>query len=90
MSFIPFHKTNVNSKSLIDFNKLIKSGWITFGKISLKFEQKLKKFVNSKYVSLVSSNTAGLHLSLLASGIKKDDYVIFFKWLVAFFFINNR
>ena len=41
-----------------------------------KFEDEFKKFTNSKYCLTVSSCTAGLHLSCIATGFKKGDEII--------------
>ena len=40
------------------------------------FEEQVKKFTKSKYAISVSSCTAGLHLSCLASDFKAGDEVI--------------
>ena len=56
--------------------KVLKSGSITQGPKIVEFEKKISKFVKSKYAVAVSSCTAGLHLSLLATGIKDKKKVI--------------
>ena len=53
-----------------------KSGWLTHGKYTTLFEKEFKKFTKSKYAISVSSCTAGLHLSCLASGFKEGDEII--------------
>ena len=57
-------------------NKSIKSGWLTHGKYATEFEKELCHFTKAKYAVLVSSCTAGIHLSCLAAGFKKGDEVI--------------
>lgn len=55
----------------------LKSGWISSsGKYLELFAQQLSKLTNCKYINLVNSGTAALHLALLALDIKKDDEVI--------------
>ena len=44
--------------------------------VEADFEIKIKDFTKSKYALAVSSCTAGLHLSCLASNFKKGDEVI--------------
>jgi perosamine synthetase len=73
---IKFSKSNINQKGLSLVNKVIKSGWLTHGKYTDLFEKEIKKYTGSKYAILVSSCTAGLHLSCLAAGFKKGDEVI--------------
>lgn len=73
---IKFSKPNIFSDDLNLVKKTIKSGWLTHGINTLKFEEKFKKFTSSKYSVTVSSCTAALHLSCLALGLKKGDEVI--------------
>ena len=73
---IPFSKKNIINKDLFHINKILKSGWLTHGKYTTFFEKEFKKFTKSKYAISVSSCTAGLHLSCLASGFKKGDEII--------------
>ena len=76
MKEIKFSKINISNNDISLVGKIIKSGWLTHGKYTKKFEDQFKKFTKSKYAVSVSSCTAGLHLSCLASGFKKGDEVI--------------
>ena len=76
MKEIKFSKINVSQKDINLVGKIIKSGWLTHGKFTKRFEDEFKKFTKSKYSVSVSSCTAGLHLSCLASGFKKGDEII--------------
>ncbi|MDB9792890.1 DegT/DnrJ/EryC1/StrS family aminotransferase, partial [Candidatus Pelagibacter sp.] len=67
---------NILQKDINLVGKIIKSGWLTHGKYTKIFEDEFKKYTKSKYAVSVSSCTAGLHLSCLASGFKKGDEVI--------------
>ena len=73
---IKFSIPNIFNKDLNLVKKIIKSGWLTHGKYTSLFEDEFKKFTNTKYCTTVSSCTAGLHLSCIASGFKKGDEVI--------------
>ena len=73
---IKFSKANINQKLVCDVTNVIKSGWLTHGKFTERFENEIKKFTGSKYCTLVSSCTAALHLSCLALNLKKNDEVI--------------
>ena len=68
---IKFSKANINQKLVSDVTNVIKSGWLTHGKFTERFENEIKKFTGSKYCTLVSSCTAALHLSCLALNLKK-------------------
>jgi len=76
MKKIKFSKTNISQKDINLVGKIIKSGWLTHGKFTTDFENEFKKYTNSSYAISVSSCTAGLHLSCLASGFKNGDEVI--------------
>ena len=76
MKEIKFSKLNINNNDLNLVKKIIKSGWLTHGKYTSLFEEGFKKYTKSKYAISVSSCTAGLHLSCLASNFKKGDEVI--------------
>ena len=56
--------------------KVIKSGQLSLGKETEKFEQEMADYVGAKYAVAVSSGTAGLHLAVIASDIKENGEVI--------------
>jgi len=76
MKEIKFSKTNITKKDIYLVGKIIKSGWLTHGKYTALFEEQVSKYTKAKYAISVSSCTAGLHISCLASGFKKNDEVI--------------
>lgn len=55
---------------------VLKSGQLSLGKQTEKFEQELAHFVGAKYAAATSSGTTALHLAVIASGIKPGDEVI--------------
>lgn len=54
----------------------LRSNWITTGPKTQKFTQQFRKYIGSQHAVAVNSCTAGLHLSLIASGIQRGDEVI--------------
>ena len=73
---IPFHRPNTPESLDEIYSDSIRNGWLTTGGIVKNFEEQLKVYFNSKYVVLLNSCTAGLHLSLLAKGLSKGDEFI--------------
>ena len=73
---IKFSKANISKKLTDDVDSVLRSGWLTHGKFTEKFENEIKKFTGAKYCTLVSSCTAALHISCLALKLKKGDEVI--------------
>ncbi len=76
MKKIKFSKSNIEEHHITKVNNILKSGWLTHGKYTKLFEDKFKNFTKSKYAITVSSCTAALHLSCIASGFKKGDEII--------------
>jgi perosamine synthetase len=74
--FIPFHIPTVGKKEIQTVTKALKDGWITTGPTSLKFEQVVGEYLGAKHAVALNSGTAGLHLALVALGIKPGDEVI--------------
>ena len=58
------------------YRYLRSGGFMTEHKVTEEFERILAKFLNVPYVSCVPNGTTALYLSLLASGIGRNDEVI--------------
>jgi len=56
--------------------QVLKSGQLSLGQQTEKFEQEMARFVGAKYAAATSSGTTALHLAVIASGVKPDDEVI--------------
>ncbi len=56
--------------------EVLRSGVLSIGPKIQAFEKKFAQFTGTKYACAVSSGTAGLHLALIAAGIKEGDEVI--------------
>lgn len=54
----------------------LRSGQLSIGPFVERFEKAFAKKMGVKYACAVSSGTAGLHLALIAAGIKEGDEVI--------------
>ena len=73
---IKFSKSEIDNKDIKKVSEVLKSGWLTHGKYSKTFEEQIKKFTGSKYCTLVSNCTAGLHISCIAANFKKGDEIL--------------
>ena len=65
--------SNLDKKAVL---RSLNGKLLTNGPKLAEFEKKFSKFVNSRYAVGVSNATAGLHLSLRALGVGKNDEVI--------------
>ena len=57
-------------------SQAIRSGWVTQGPRVKEFENQFASYVGAPYACAVSSCTTGLHLALLAVGVKPGDVVM--------------
>ena len=76
MSFIPYALPLTGEEEIAEVIDTIKSGWLTTGPKTKRFEQDFSEFVGAKYALAVNSATAGLHLGLEALGVGPGDKVI--------------
>ncbi len=74
--FLLWHRPFFGEEEEKEIIDTLRSGWITTGPKTVKFEEAFKKYIGSKYAIGVNSCTAGLHLSLVALGIGEGDEVI--------------
>lgn len=73
---INYSRQSIDTSDIISVVDALKSEALTQGKEVTNFENNLKTFFDAKYVQVVSSGTAALHLTGLALGWKKNDIVI--------------
>lgn len=72
---IPYSRQDITNADIASVIKVLKSDMITQGLIVPKFENALAKKVDSKYMTVVNSATSALHISCLALGLKKNDFL---------------
>jgi len=75
-TFLPFSTPTIEDEEINEVVDSLKSGWITTGPKVKRFEEAFRHYVGSPYAIPLSSATAGLHLTLLALGIKNGDEII--------------
>lgn len=73
---IPFSPPRIDDKTIASVTEALKSGWITTGPKTKKFEEEIAKYVGGDAVVALNSATAGLQLILHWLGIKEGDEVI--------------
>ena len=76
MKNITYNKQYIDNKDLLSVKKSLLQNKITTGPYVKIFEDKLKNFLNSKYVLTCSSGTAGLELAFKAINLKKNDVIL--------------
>jgi len=73
---ITYGKQFIDSKDINSVKNSLKEKFITTGNFVKKFEDRIKKETNSKFVVTCINATAGLHLAFVAIDLKKEDIVI--------------
>lgn len=73
---IPFHKPHITEDEILEVLDSLRSGWITMGPKTIRFEESFRDYIGSQNAVSMNSCTACLHLALKAIGIKEGDEVI--------------
>jgi UDP-4-amino-4,6-dideoxy-N-acetyl-beta-L-altrosamine transaminase len=76
MKAIPYGRQEITEEDIRAVIEALQSEFLTQGPRILKFEQEFAEYVGANFAIAVSNGTAALHLSVLALGIKEDEYVI--------------
>lgn len=76
-SFLPFAVPDIGEEEIAEVADSLRSGWLTTGPKTRRFEQDFAEFIGSGVHALaVNSATSGLHLALEAVGVRPGDEVI--------------
>ena len=76
MKKIPYGRQNIDEVDLEAVMSTLQSDYLTQGPKVKEFEGKFAEYVGAKYAVAVNNATSGLHLSVLALGLKEGDRVI--------------
>lgn len=76
-AFLPFALPEIGEEEIAEVVDSLRSGWLTTGPKTRRFEQDFADFVGGEVQTLaVNSATSGLHLALEAIGVGPGDQVI--------------
>src|SRR5215207_5005365 len=73
---VPFARPSLDEGDIARVVETVRSGWIMQGPRVAEFEELFASTVDTSSAVAVSSCTAGLHLALLAVGVRQGDVVI--------------
>lgn len=76
LPFIPFHLPSIGEEEIQEVVATLRSGWLTTGPRTQKFESDFKEYVGARHALAVNSGTAAMHVALAALGIGPGDEVI--------------
>jgi len=73
---VPLSDIDFDETESLAVEKVLKSRWLTMGKVTQEFESSFAAHVQSKHAIAVTNATAALHLACLALGLGPGDEVI--------------
>jgi dTDP-4-amino-4,6-dideoxygalactose transaminase len=73
---VPFAPPLIERGEIAEVIATLESGWLTTGPRVAAFERAFAEYTDAGYALALNSCTAGLHLSLLASGVRTGDEVV--------------
>lgn len=75
-TFLVFGNPLIEEPEIQEVVECLRSGWVSTGPRVAKFEELFRNYIGSKHARALCSCTAGLHLSMIVSGIGPGDEVI--------------
>ncbi len=73
---IPYGRQHISDEDIKAVVETLKSDYLTQGPKVKEFQEEFARYVGAKYAVAVNNATAGLHLSVLALGLKPGERVI--------------
>ena len=70
---LPYHQPLIEDEEIDEVVETLKSGWLTTGPRTLKFEEAFRDYIGCCHAIGLNSCTAGLHLALAAKGFMVND-----------------
>jgi len=74
--FLPFSPPLIGDEEVDEVVRTLRSGWITTGPRTQRFEGDFRSYVGARAALAVNSATAAMHIALAALGIGEGDAVI--------------
>ena len=75
-TFLTFAPPSIGEEEITEVVDTLRSGWITTGPKTARFEEEFARFLGAPGALAVNSCTAALHTALLAAGVGEGDEVI--------------
>lgn len=75
-AFLPFALPNITQAEIDEVVDTLRSGWLTTGPKTKRFERTFSEYIGVPYAVAVNSATAAMHLALDAIGLEPGEEVI--------------
>mgnify|MGYP000477614817 FL=1 len=76
MKSIPYGRQSIDQQDIDAVVNTLQADFLTQGPKVQEFEEKFAEYVGAKYAVAVNNATSGLHISVLALGLKENERVI--------------
>lgn len=73
---LPYHQSWLEDDEINEVIDTLKSGWLTTGPKTQRFEDDFRAYIGCRHAVGLNSCSAGLHLAVLALGLREGDEVI--------------
>lgn len=74
--YLIYGAPDIRESEIDEMTQTLRSGWLGTGPKVAAFEEAFRDYVGARYAMALNSCTAGLHLSMIAVGVKPGDEVI--------------
>ncbi len=75
-SYLVFGRPDIREEEIEEVVATLRSGWLGTGPRVAAFEEAFREYVGARYAMALNSCTAGLHLAMIAVGVRAGDEVI--------------
>jgi perosamine synthetase len=73
---VPFFRPAIGDAEIQAVTEVLRSGWLTTGKVAARFEREFAQAVGARHAVAVNSCTAALHLAVDALGLSEGQAVL--------------
>lgn len=73
---VPFHKASISQSEIDAVVAVLKSGWLTTGKVALEFESQCGAYIDNSNTLALSSGSAALSIAYRLSGFEGEKVII--------------
>jgi perosamine synthetase len=73
---VPWSRPDIGQSEIAEVVKVMESGWLSQGRVTEEFEEKLAEYTGAKEAVVVNNGTSAILCALLAHGAKSGDRVV--------------
>jgi len=74
--YLVFGRPDIREEEIREVEATLRSGWLGTGPRVARFEESFRAYIGARHAMALNSCTAGLHLAMIAVGVRPGDEVI--------------